>query len=121
MAVAYPGTLPLPLARGSTHFEMDANERNDVKDGPPRIERLTSAPPSMFTVTWRLKPAEMDTFDTWWKDTTLRGALQFTMNLYVGDELRTHTLQFDAPPRMTLQGKLWTVKAKLVAIDKNYG
>ena len=121
MAVAYPGGVPLPLIAGASHEEMESFQTNDVQDGPSRREILTASPPAAFSVSWVLTATEMDTFDTWWRDTTIRGALNFDMDLYVGNALRTHELQFQAPPRKTLLGKIWRVTARLTAIDLNYG
>ena len=122
MAVAWLDRLPIPLIAGYSNQENNKVRSNDVETGPPRIELLSEHGFAMFNVAWSFSQIEMQLFEGWFKHEITFGANSFDMNIKVGAGLIEHEFYFvpGKPPKASLKGKRWAVKATLISIEKQY-
>lgn len=114
----FPSTLPAPSVNGYGIAPGDATARTEMEVGEPRVRRRTSAPPEIYSFSWRFTDAQMDTFRTWFTNTSTgaaHGAQWFNISLadgYTG--LATRVARFVGPWKSTaLPGLNWDVAAQL--------
>lgn len=119
MSVAYPA-IPIPLVTGYSHPDSQKTRFNNFNTGPPDFVLLSEHGPSFPKVNWLFKDADFATFEAFYKDDLVFGAISFDMNLSVGAGLKLHECYFSRPYKPSLQGKLWKVTADLVTVEKQY-
>ena len=114
----FPATLPAPNVAGYSIAPGDATVKTQMEVGPARVRRRTSAPPEIYSVSWTLTDAEMNTFRTWFADDStgaVHGAAWFDISIPDGFAgFATRSARFDGPWEASATAGLnWTVAAKL--------
>jgi len=114
---AWPSVLPAPeQVEGYGYQEEDQQARTAMEVGPDRVRRRTSAPPVVFSVTWRMSSAELAILEGFLVHEIAEGALWFDMALQVGMGFVAHQVRFKGPfKRQPLSHDLWRITAQLEA------
>ena len=111
---AFPSTLPSPTRSGYTVSPEQAFVRTDFESGFARQRQRYTDAPERMNVTWRFKPAEMDTFMQFFRGDIHHGTDFFTIDLNIGDGIKTVDARFTAPyEAMLLPGNNWEVQGQI--------
>lgn len=119
MSINYP-SIPIPLTTGYSHPDSQKVRMNNINQGALNFALLSEHGASFPTVNWLFKEADFETFELFYKDDLVFGAISFNMNLSVGAGLKLHECYFSKPYKASLQGQLWKVTANLVTVEKQY-
>jgi hypothetical protein len=109
----WPLTLPQgPLAEGYQESPGKTVIRTPMEVGPAKQRRCYTAGVKQITLTWELEGSEVDTFETFFKETLEGGALSFEMpHPRLGGSI---TVRFVKPPAWRpVSGTGWQVQAVL--------
>lgn len=84
--MAWPSTLPLPIANGYGLAPVDPVIRTDMEVGTPRARRRTSARNDKISVVWVFTDAQMAIFRTWFDNPVeaAGGSSWFTLDVALG-------------------------------------
>lgn len=113
MTAAWPNTLPQqPLRDSYQEAQEPAFIRSEVDAGPAKVRRRFTAPVTRVSMQFRMTPAQVTTFETWWRDTIKLGSLSFTLT---HPRTSTSTTWRNVEPyRLTpLAGDRWLVQLSL--------
>ncbi len=115
----WPTTLPNPLLSGY-QGESGANvSRTDMDAGPPRQRLRYSDAPENFSLTFKFKPAEMQTFVSFHRVDINRGNDWFLMTLDIGEGFEEYSVRIVSGlyQKQALPGMNWQVSFKLEVIE----
>ena len=115
-STSMPSSLPAPTYDGYSLEPEDRVARTSMDVGAPRARLRSSARYDKISVTWKFKPAEMETFRTWFEAYAGGGAAWFYLDVAdgttAGQLLRTREVRFAGMWKSSLQpGNTWVVSA----------
>lgn len=111
---AYPSTLPLPIRSGYSVTPEQAFIRTDFESGFARQRQRYTDVPERMNLTWRFKAAEMETFRNFFRGDINHGTDFFTIELNIGDGIKTVDARFTAPYEASLlPGNAWEVQGQM--------
>jgi len=117
MPVAYPTSLPLPLANGYEIEPYDAVARSEADSGASRARRKNLAQPFRVTLRWLFTDAQFAAFEAWHADDIDQGATAFTLRLSNGEGLNACTCRFLMPYSFSRVTPHWMVSADVEVSD----
>lgn len=107
----WPTTIPSRVLHSSYNEELgESTLKSDMDAGPPKMRPRSNAEPDTCSGTIVMTTAQTRLLDTFYFETTRRGAVMFTWRHQRTG--RDSLCQFNSPPRYRKYGKDW-----LVAID----
>jgi len=115
MPIAYPNTLPIPLASSYTVEPYGVTVRAEMDAGSARQRAQNSTAPYKAAVRWLFSDAELAAFEAWHDDDISQGADEFTMRLLGGEGLETVTCRFLDSYKVERVQRHWGVTADLEA------
>lgn len=115
-STSLPSSLPSPTYDGYSLEPEDRVARTSMEAGAPRARLRSSARYDKISVTWKFKPAEMETFRAWFEAYAGGGAAWFYMNIadgsVSGQLLLTRECRFAGTWKSSLlPGNTWVVSA----------
>lgn len=122
MRANYPAGLKPPLIRGYNITDGDRVRRDDFKLGYFDVDILSEHKGAEVSCSWLLKPIQFQVFEGFYNFELDQGARSFLMPLRsaASDVPVNHECYFDGAYSASKQGKLWSVKAKLIVVEKPY-
>ncbi|MCK5614628.1 hypothetical protein KAR91_72860 [Candidatus Pacearchaeota archaeon] len=122
MAVDYPNALPGVLVNQYSASEQSHTRSNAVISGAPRFQLLSDVMPFFASVAWSFDALEFQSFEAWFKLSTIYGAIAFNIDLNIGAGFVPHECYFtgNRPYVHSLVGKRIRVTASLVATEKQF-
>jgi hypothetical protein len=115
----FPTTLPKPSMRQYSLTPFNNVLRTEMESGPARTRRRYISVPTDVSVTWTLTLAELDAFQTFYRDTIYDGAGWFLMPVVMGDGEAMRKARFKQPYQAeTLANEhVWRVTATLEVME----
>lgn len=115
----FPVTLPKPSMRHYSLTPMNNVLRTEMESGPARTRRRYISVPTDVSVTWTLTLAELDAFQTFYRETIYDGAGWFQMPVVMGDGEAMRKARFKQPyqAEAIANEHVWRVTATLEVME----
>ena len=113
MTVAFPTTLPTPLAQGYSIRPYETAARAAMDIGGSRARGHNRSGPYSVGVRWLFTDAQLAAFEAWHDDDISQGADEFTARLAGSEGLETVTCRFLGPYSVSKVQQHWGVTAEL--------
>ena len=115
----FPTTLPKPSMSQYSLTPVNNVLRTDMESGPARTRRRYISVPTDVSVTWTLTRAELDAFQTFYREAIYDGAGWFLMPVVMGDGEALRTARFKEPYRAETVANehVWQVSATLEVME----
>lgn len=117
MSVAYPATIPLPVADLSVAVTTGLS-RFRAESGRIRQSGAVGKVQFAGALAWDLLEAEYSSFTSWWRDSLEAGTLPFELPMDTGGGVLTHVVQMIGLPTFTNKIKGKTARVDIVITDR---
>lgn len=111
----FPTTLPGMLMRNYSLKPINNAIRTEMESGPARMRRRYISVPTEVTVQWLFSLAELNTFQTFYRNTIFDGVAWFNIKIVDGRGEGTFLARFKEPYRAATEARehMWVVDATL--------
>ncbi len=115
----FPTTLPKPSMSQYSLTPVNNVIRTEMEAGPARTRRRYISVPMDVSVTWTLTRAELDAFQTFYRETICDGAGWFLMPVVMGNGEALRTARFKQPYEAATVANehVWRVTATLEVME----
>lgn len=111
----FPPSLPGMLMRNYSLKPLNNVSRTEMESGPARMRRRYISVPTEVSVRWLFSRAELNTFQTFYREQIFDGAAWFNIKVVDGRGEGTFKARFKEPYRAATEARehLWSVEATL--------
>lgn len=115
----FPVTLPKPSMRQYSLTPVNNVIRTEMESGPARTRRRYISVPTDVSVVWTLTRAELDAFQTFYREAIYDGAGWFLMPVVMGDGEALRKSRFKQPYEAATVANehVWRVTATLEVLE----
>lgn len=120
MAIAYPSSLPLGLASGSSYESISPTKRSTMVTGRARVRRKWKDVPEVRSIVWQGNGPEITALRAWIRDALNEGVDWFDMPLQTPEGFAPYTCRLIDGYKGPVRGgpDIWSISAQLEMIAR---